>query len=83
MRSILVTGLLCAVVGNAAGALVALGFVLVNGSRPDPPFPLLFGVLGFVAGAVFKTLAALVQKSKSSAAKDDSSDGNPSITRRL
>jgi O-antigen/teichoic acid export membrane protein len=41
----------------------AAGFVprLVLGFRPDAPFPLIFGVLGFIAGVTFSVLVALTQ----------------------
>ncbi len=42
-----------AVAGGAIGAIISLGFVVRTGSRPDAPFPIMFCVLGFIAGLVF------------------------------
>jgi hypothetical protein len=38
-----------------------LGFLLRTGSRPDAPFPLVFGVFGFVAGVIFSGVLGLVE----------------------
>jgi hypothetical protein len=42
-------------------AWAAVGFVLavMTGFRADAPFPLIFGVLGFVAGVIFSAILAL------------------------
>src|SRR6476646_3493081 len=41
----------------------AVGFVLavVTGFKADAPFPLIFGVLGFIAGVIFSTVLALTE----------------------
>lgn len=47
--------------GVAWGAAwAAAGFVLnvVTGFKADAPFPLIFGVLGFIAGVIFSTVLA-------------------------
>jgi hypothetical protein len=49
-----------AVVWGAAAAAIVLGVVLETGSRPDPPFPLMFTVAGFVAGVLFSCLLCLI-----------------------
>ncbi len=54
-------GLTWAAAWGAAGAVVVLGFLLVTGSRPDPPFPLMLGAFGFVAGVVFSGVLGLVE----------------------
>lgn len=46
---------------GAAGAIMVLGIVLVTGRRPDPPFPLMFGAFGFVAGVIFSVVLARVE----------------------
>jgi drug/metabolite transporter (DMT)-like permease len=56
IRGALGMGLLWAVAWSAGGVLVALGFVLQTGSRPDPPIPMLFGVAGFLSGLVFSVV---------------------------
>ena len=53
IRGALGMGLTWAAAWGVAGTLVMLGFLLVTGSRPDAPFPIMFGVLGFVAGVAF------------------------------
>ena len=54
-------GLTWAVDWGGTGTLVTLGFVLRTGSRPDAPFPLMFGVAGFVAGMIFSGVLGLVE----------------------
>jgi hypothetical protein len=54
-------GLTWAAVWGAAGFIVTLGFLLKTGSRPDAPFPLLFGFFGFVCGVVFSGVLGLVE----------------------
>src|SRR6266513_5102533 len=46
-----------------AAAWSAAGFVLavVTRFRADAPFPLVFGVLGFIAGVIFSALLALIE----------------------
>jgi peptidoglycan/LPS O-acetylase OafA/YrhL len=53
-------GLTWAAAWGVAGMIVMLGFVLRTGSRPDAPFPFMFGVAGFVAGLVFSGVLSLV-----------------------
>lgn len=54
-------GLTWAAAWFGAGAIVVLGFLLTTGSRPDAPFPLLFGAFGFVAGVIFSGVVSLVE----------------------
>lgn len=44
-----------------AGSLVTLGFLLKTGSRPDAPFPIMFGAFGFVAGVIFSGVLGVVE----------------------
>jgi len=41
--------------------ITMLGFLLVTGSRPDAPFPLMFGAFGFIAGVIFSGVLGLVE----------------------
>lgn len=50
-----------AVAWSGVGTIVVLGFLLATGSRPDPPFPLMFGAFGFVAGVVFSVVLTLAE----------------------
>lgn len=61
VRGTIGMGLTWAVAGGAAGTLVTLGFVVRTGSRPDAPFPLMLGALGFVAGVLFAGILRLVE----------------------
>jgi hypothetical protein len=61
IRSALGIGLTWAAAWGGAGTLVMLGFLLRTGSRPDPPFPLMFGGAGFAAGVLFSGLLVLVE----------------------
>ena len=61
IRGAIGMGLTWAFAWSVAGMLTALGFVLVTGSRPDAPFPLMFGAAGFVAGVIFSGVLALVE----------------------
>ena len=61
IRGAIGIGLTWAVAWSGAGAIVVLGFLLETGSRPDPPFPLMFGVFGFVAGVTFSGVLVLVE----------------------
>jgi uncharacterized membrane protein YedE/YeeE len=54
-------GLTWAVAGGAVGTLISLGFVVRTGSRPDAPFPIMLGGLGFVAGLVFSGVVLLAE----------------------
>jgi hypothetical protein len=61
IRAAIVMGFTWAVAWSAAGMLTALGFVLMTGSRPDAPFPIMFGVAGFIAGVIFAGVLGLVE----------------------
>jgi hypothetical protein len=61
IRGALGMGLIWGFVWSAAGNLVTLGFLLKTGSRPDAPFPIMFGAFGFVAGVVFSGVLGLVE----------------------
>ena len=54
-------GLTWAAAWGVAGSIVMLGFLLGTGSRPDAPFPLMFGAFGFVAGVIFSGVLGLVE----------------------
>jgi len=54
-------GLTWAVAGGAVGTLISLGFLVRTGSRPDAPFPIMFGALGFAAGVVFSGVLRFVE----------------------
>lgn len=60
IRGALGMALTWALAGVAAGMMITLGFVISTGSRPDPPFPLMLGVFGFVAGIVFSVVLKIV-----------------------
>jgi hypothetical protein len=59
IRGAIGMGLTWAVSWGAAGSIVTLGFVLRTGSRPDAPFPLMFGAAGFLAGVIFSAVLGL------------------------
>ena len=61
IRGTIGMGLTWAVAGSAAGAIISLGFVVRTGSRPDAPFPIMLGALGFVAGLAFSGVLRLVE----------------------
>jgi hypothetical protein len=60
VRGAIGIGLTWAAVWGAAGTIVMLGFLLATGSRPDPPFPLMLGAFGFVAGITFSGVLVIV-----------------------
>lgn len=60
IRGAIGVGLTWAAAWGAAGMITMLGFLLVTGSRPDAPFPLMFGAFGFVAGVIFSGVLGLV-----------------------
>ena len=62
IRGALGMGLTWAIAWGGAGMIVALGFVLASGSRPDAPFPLLFSAFGFVAGVIFSGALGIVER---------------------
>jgi hypothetical protein len=59
LRGAIGMGLTWAATWGAAGTLMMLGFLLVTGSRPDAPFPIMFGAFGFVAGLIFSGVLGL------------------------
>ena len=61
IRGAIGMGLTWAVAGGAAGTIINLGFLVRTGSRPDAPFPIMLGALGFVAGVVFSGVLRLVE----------------------
>jgi len=61
IRGAIGMGLTWAAAWGGAGMLVTLGFLLKTGSRPDAPFPLMFGVFGFVAGVIFSGVLGLAE----------------------
>jgi hypothetical protein len=61
IRGAIGMGLAWAAAWGGAGAIVTLGFLLRTGSRPDAPFPLVFGAFGFVAGVIFSGVLGLVE----------------------
>jgi hypothetical protein len=61
IRGAIGMGLTWAAAWSVAGMLTTLGFLLITGSRPDAPFPLMFGAFGFVAGALFSGVLSLVE----------------------
>ena len=61
IRGAIGMGLTWAAAWGGAGTIVSLGFLLRTGSRPDAPFPLMFGAAGFVAGLIFSGVLGLVE----------------------
>ena len=61
IRGAIGMGLTWAAAWGGAGTIMMLGFLLVTGSRPDAPFPLMFGAFGFVAGVIFSGVLGLVE----------------------
>ena len=61
IRGAIGMGATWAVAGGLAGMLISLGFVLRTGSRPDAPFPIMLGVLGFVGGLLFAGVLRLFE----------------------
>ncbi|MGH7653925.1 MAG: hypothetical protein ACREN6_04615 [Gemmatimonadaceae bacterium] len=62
IRGAIGMGLTWGAVWGVAGSMVTLGFLLKTGSRPDAPFPLMFGAFGFVAGVIFSAVLALAAR---------------------
>jgi hypothetical protein len=54
-------GLIWGTAWGVAGTIVMFGFLLKTGSRPDAPFPIMFGTFGFLAGVVFSGVLGLVE----------------------
>jgi hypothetical protein len=61
IRGAIGMGLIWGAAWGIAGNVVMLGFLLRTGSRPDAPFPIMFGAFGFVAGVVFSGVLGLVE----------------------
>jgi hypothetical protein len=61
IRGALGIGLTWAAAWGGAGTIVMLGFLLMTGSRPDAPFPLMFSAFGFVAGVIFSGVLGLAE----------------------
>lgn len=61
-RGALGMGLTFAVAGGAIGTVISLGFLVRTGSRPDAPFPIMLGALGFIAGIAFSGVLLLVER---------------------
>ena len=61
LRGAIGIGLSWAIAWGGAGAIMVLGIVLATGSRPDPPFPLMFTVAGLLNGIVFSGVFALAE----------------------
>jgi len=61
IRGAIGMGFTWALAGGAAGTIISLGFLVRTGSRPDAPFPIMLGALGFVAGVAFSGVLRLVE----------------------
>ena len=61
-RGALGMGLTFAVAGGAIGTIISLGFLVRTGSRPDAPFPIMLGALGFIAGVAFAGVLLVVER---------------------
>lgn len=61
VRGAIGMGLTWAAAWGVAGMITMLGFLLATGSRPDAPFPIMFGAFGFVAGVIFSGVLGLVE----------------------
>lgn len=62
IRGAIGLGMTWAAAWFGVGLIVQLGFLLVTGSRADAPIPLVFGVLGFLAGATFSAVLGVVER---------------------
>jgi hypothetical protein len=60
IRGAIGIGLTWGAAWGVAGAIVTLAFLLRTGSRPDAPFPFMFGAAGFIAGVIFSSVLGLV-----------------------
>ena len=58
IRGALGMGFIWAVVWSAAGSVPRW----VLGFNPDAPFPIIFGVFGFIAGVIFSAILALTER---------------------
>jgi hypothetical protein len=54
-------GLTWAAAWFGAGMITVLGLLLITGTRPDVPIPLVFGVFGFVGGVTFSGVLSLLE----------------------
>jgi hypothetical protein len=61
IRGAIGMGLTWGAAWGVAGNVVMLGFLLKTGSRPDAPFPIIFGAFGFLAGVIFSGVLGLVE----------------------
>lgn len=61
VRGAIGMGATWAVAGGAIGTIISMGFVVRTGSRPDAPFPIMLGALGFIAGVLFSGVLRLVE----------------------
>lgn len=61
IRGAIGMGVTWAAAWGVAGVITMLGFLLLTGSRPDAPFPLMFGAFGFVAGVIFSGVLGVVE----------------------
>jgi hypothetical protein len=61
VRGAIGMGLTWAAAWLGVGMIMLLGIVLVTGTRPDPPVPLLFGAFGFVGGVTFSGVLGLLE----------------------
>ncbi len=64
LRGALGIGLTWAVAWGGVGVLVALGFVIATGSRPDPPVPMMFTVAGLLNGVLFSTVVSVAERGR-------------------
>jgi membrane associated rhomboid family serine protease len=61
IRGAIGMGVTWADAGSAVGVINSLGFVVRTGSRPDAPFPIMLGALGFVAGVLSAGVLMVVE----------------------
>lgn len=61
IRGAIGMGLTWAAVWGGVGTILMLGVLLVTGSRPDAPLPLVAGAFGFVGGVTFSGVLSLVE----------------------
>lgn len=54
-------GLTWAAAWSGAGMIMVLGLLLMTGTRPDVPIPLVFGVFGFVGGVTFSGVLSVLE----------------------
>lgn len=61
IRGAIGMGLTWAAAWFGAGMIMVLGLLLITGTRPDVPIPLVFGVFGLVAGVTFSGVLSLLE----------------------